>query len=67
MGVNAAAEIQELNKRLLTARPNFSARLAFGQASVDSCMFLKIHPPSIWGYVQLLAKKLEQSGKRKDG
>src|SRR5437763_15945612 len=62
-GVNAAGEIKELNNRLLKELAQKERLASLGQASAE---FVHDHgnPLTIvWGYVQLLAKKLEQSEK----
>jgi len=62
-GVNAAAEIKELNKRLLQELAQKERLASLGQASAEFVHDLGNPLTIVWGYVQLLAKKLEQSEK----
>ncbi|PZR74453.1 MAG: hypothetical protein DLM73_07790 [Chthoniobacterales bacterium] len=62
-GVNAAAEIKELNNRLLTELAQKERLASLGQASAEFVHDLGNPLTIVWGYVQLLAKKLEQSEK----
>jgi signal transduction histidine kinase len=60
---NAAAEIKELNNRLLTELAQKERLASLGQASAEFVHDLGNPLTIVWGYVQLLAKKLEQSEK----
>src|SRR5213079_121044 len=60
---NAAAEIKELNNRLLKQLAQKERLAALGQASAEFVHDLGNPLTIVWGYVQLLAKKLEQSEK----
>jgi signal transduction histidine kinase len=60
-GVNAAAEIKELNNRLLKELAQKERLASLGQASAEFVHDLGNPLTIVWGYVQLLAKKLEQS------
>jgi two-component system sensor histidine kinase/response regulator len=62
-GVNAAAEIKELNNRLLKELAQKERLASLGQASAEFVHDLGNPLTIVWGYVQLLAKKLEQSEK----
>jgi signal transduction histidine kinase len=62
-GVNAAAEIKELNNRLLKELAQKERHASLGQASAEFVHDLGNPLTIVWGYVQLLAKKLEQSEK----
>jgi signal transduction histidine kinase len=62
-GVNAAAEIKELNNRLLQELAQKERLASLGQASAEFVHDLGNPLTIVWGYVQLLAKKLEQSEK----
>ncbi len=64
-GVNAAAEIRELNNRLLKELAQKERLASLGQASAEFVHDLGNPLTIVWGYVQLLAKKLEQSEKEK--
>ena len=66
-GVNAAAEIQELNNRLMKELAQKERLASLGQASAEFVHDLGNPLTIVWGYVQLLAKKLEQSEKEKNG
>jgi signal transduction histidine kinase len=57
----AAAEIQELNNRLLKELAQKERLASLGQASAEFVHDLGNPLTIVWGYVQLLAKKLEQS------
>jgi signal transduction histidine kinase len=61
--VNAAAEIRELNSRLLKELAQKGRLASLGQASAEFVHDLGNPLTIVWGYVQLLAKKLEQSEK----
>ena len=58
---NAAAEIKELNARLLKQRAQKERLASLGQASAEFVHDLGNPLTIVWGYVQLLAKKLERS------
>src|SRR6266581_2200767 len=58
---HAAAEIKELNNRLLQQLAQKERLAALGQASAEFVHDLGNPLTIVWGYVQLLAKKLEQS------
>src|SRR3989449_6813208 len=60
----AAAEIKELNNRLLKELAQKERLASLGQASAEFVHDLGNPLTIVWGYVQLLAKKLEQSEKR---
>src|SRR5262252_3263960 len=60
-GEHAAAEIKELNNRLLQQLAQKERLAALGQASAEFVHDLGNPLTIVWGYVQLLAKKLEQS------
>jgi signal transduction histidine kinase len=62
-GINAAAEIKELNNRLLKELAQKERLASLGQASAEFVHDLGNPLTIVWGYVQLLAKKLEQSEK----
>jgi two-component system sensor histidine kinase/response regulator len=62
-GVNAAAEIKELNSRLLKELAQKERLASLGQESAEIMHDLGNPLTIVWGYVQLLAKKLEQSEK----
>src|SRR5450755_1578235 len=62
-GVNAATEIKELNNRLLKELAQKERLASLGQASAEFVHDLGNPLTIVWGYVQLLAKKLEQSEK----
>jgi len=62
-GVNAAEEIKELNNRLLQELAQKERLASLGQASAEFVHDLGNPLTIVWGYVQLLAKKLEQSEK----
>jgi signal transduction histidine kinase len=66
-GLNAAAEIKELNNRLLKELAQKERLASLGQASAEFVHDLSNPLTIVWGYVQLLAKKLEQSEKEKNG
>ena len=61
--VNAAAEIKELNNRLLKELAQKERLASLGQASAEFVHDLSNPLTIVWGYVQLLAKKLEQPEK----
>src|SRR3954447_13224287 len=60
---HAAAEIKELNSRLLKELAQKERLASLGQASAEFVHDLGNPLTIVWGYVQLLAKKLEQSEK----
>jgi signal transduction histidine kinase len=60
-GVNAASEIKELNNRLLKELAQKERLASLGQASAEFVHDLGNPLTIVWGYVQLLAKKLEES------
>ncbi len=62
-GMNAAEEIKELNNRLLKELAQKERLASLGQASAEFVHDLGNPLTIVWGYVQLLAKKLEQSEK----
>jgi signal transduction histidine kinase len=62
-GMNAAAEIKELNNRLLKELAQKERLASLGQASAEFVHDLSNPLTIVWGYVQLLAKKLEKSEK----
>ena len=61
--VNASTEIKELNNRLLKELAQKERLASLGQASAEFVHDLSNPLTIVWGYVQLLAKKLEQSEK----
>src|ERR1700741_3642002 len=58
---HAAAEIKELNNRLLQQLAQKERLASLGQASAEFVHDLGNPLTIVWGYVQLLAKRLEQS------
>lgn len=60
-GDQAASEIRELNNRLLKELAQKERLASLGQASAEFVHDLGNPLTIVWGYVQLLAKKLEQS------
>jgi signal transduction histidine kinase len=60
-GETAAAEIRELNNRLMKELAQKERLASLGQASAEFVHDLGNPLTIVWGYVQLLAKKLEQS------
>lgn len=58
---SAAAEIKELNSRLLKELAQKERLASLGQASAEFVHDLGNPLTIVWGYVQLLAKKLEKS------
>jgi two-component system, sensor histidine kinase and response regulator len=58
---HAAAEIQELNNRLLKELAQKERLASLGQASAEFVHDLGNPLTIVWGYVQLLAKRLEKS------
>src|ERR1700724_2545259 len=58
---NAAAEIKELNNRLLQQLAQKERVAALGQASAEFVHDLGNPLTIVWGYVQLLARRLEKS------
>ncbi len=59
----AAEEIRELNQRLMQELAQKERLASLGQASAEFVHDLGNPLTIVWGYVQLLAKKLEQSEK----
>lgn len=64
---NAASEIKELNTRLLKELAQKERLASLGQASAEFVHDLGNPLTIVWGYVQLLAKKLEQSESKTNG
>ena len=64
---NASAEIKELNSRLLKQLAQKERLASLGQASAEFVHDLGNPLTIVWGYVQLLAKKLERSEGGKTG
>jgi signal transduction histidine kinase len=62
-GEHAAAEIRELNNRLLKELAQKERLASLGQASAEFVHDLGNPLTIVWGYVQLLAKKLEDQEK----
>src|SRR5882757_2053962 len=60
-GVNAAEEIKELNNRLLKELAQKERLASLGQASAEFVHDLGNPLTIVWGYVQLLARKLEKT------
>src|SRR5215211_6240599 len=60
-GENASTEIRELNNRLLKELAQKERLASLGQASAEFVHDLGNPLTIVWGYVQLLAKKLEQN------
>src|ERR1700674_3149371 len=60
---HAASEIKELNNRLLKELAQKERLASLGQASAEFVHDLGNPLTIVWGYVQLLAKKLEESEK----
>src|SRR5450432_1403178 len=60
---NAASEIKELNNRLLQELAQKERLASLGQASAEFVHDIGNPLTIVWGYVQLLAKKLEDSEK----
>ena len=60
--VEAAQEIKELNQRLMGELAQKEHLASLGQASAEFVHDLSNPLTIVWGYVQILAKKLEQSG-----
>ena len=58
---SAAAEIKELNNRLLQELAQKERLASLGQASAEFVHDIGNPLTIVWGYVQLLAKKLEES------
>ena len=58
---NAAGEIKELNNRLLQELAQKERLASLGQASAEFVHDIGNPLTIVWGYVQLLAKKLEES------
>src|SRR2546430_8376182 len=62
-GERAATEIKELNNRLLKELAQKERLASLGQASAEFVHDIGNPLTIVWGYVQLLAKKLEESEK----
>jgi signal transduction histidine kinase len=62
-----ARGIQELNNRLMTELAQKERLASLGQASAEFVHDLSNPLTIVWGYVQILAKKLEQAEKEKGG
>jgi signal transduction histidine kinase len=60
--VEAAQEIKELNQRLMGELAKKEHLASLGQASAEFVHDLSNPLTIVWGYLQILAKKLEQSG-----
>ncbi len=60
-GLEAADEIKELNSRLMTELAKKERLASLGQASAEFVHDLSNPLTIVWGYVQILAKKLEQA------
>jgi signal transduction histidine kinase len=60
-GASTAAELNELNGRLLKELAAKERLASLGQASAEIAHDLANPLTIVWGYVQILAKKLEQS------
>src|SRR6266513_6461891 len=65
--VEAAQEIKELNERLRNELAQKERLASLGQASAEFVHDLSNPLTIVWGYVQILAKKLEQSGDGNNG
>jgi signal transduction histidine kinase len=63
---SAASEIKELNNRLLQELAQKERLASLGQASAEFVHDIGNPLTIVWGYVQLLAKKLEDSGHADD-
>ena len=63
---SAASEIKELNNRLLQELAQKERLASLGQASAEFVHDIGNPLTIVWGYVQLLAKKLEESGQTDD-
>ena len=63
---SAASEIKELNNRLLQELAQKERLASLGQASAEFVHDIGNPLTIVWGYVQLLAKKLEESGQTND-
>jgi len=62
-----AHEVQELNERLRNELAQKERLASLGQASAEFVHDLSNPLTIVWGYVQILAKKLEQSGDGNNG
>src|SRR5436309_1834844 len=62
-GITAAEEIKELNNRLLKELAQKERLASLGQASAEFVHDLGNPLTIVWGYVRLLAKRVEQSEK----
>src|SRR5207247_11407086 len=62
-----ADELQELNERLRNELAQKERLASLGQASAEFVHDLSNPLTIVWGYVQILAKKLEQSGDGNNG
>src|SRR5438270_6079359 len=60
----AASEIKELNNRLLQELAQKERLASLGQASAEFVHDIGNPLTTVWGYVQLLAKKVEESEKK---
>src|SRR6266576_6137459 len=65
--VEAAQEIKDLNQRLMGELAQKEHLASLGQASAEFVHDLSNPLTIVWGYVQILAKKLEQSGDGNNG
>ncbi|MDQ3198730.1 MAG: hybrid sensor histidine kinase/response regulator [Verrucomicrobiota bacterium] len=63
---SAAGEIKELNNRLLQELAQKERLASLGQASAEFVHDIGNPLTIVWGYVQLLAKKLEESERSED-
>ncbi len=63
---NAAGEIKELNNRLLQELAQKERLASLGQASAEFVHDIGNPLTIVWGYVQLLAKKLDESERSDD-
>src|SRR5256885_6488837 len=61
IGLNASEEIKELNNRLLKELAQKERLASLGQASAEFVHDLGNPLTIVWGYVQLLSKKLEKT------
>ena len=66
-GEATAHELQELNERLRNELAQKERLASLGQASAEFVHDLSNPLTIVWGYVQILAKKLEQSGDGNNG
>jgi signal transduction histidine kinase len=63
---HALGEIKELNRRLMSELAQKERLASLGQASAEFVHDLGNPLTIVWGYVQLLAKKLEKDGEGKE-